>query len=76
MSASTAKKLFATPPEIAVELGVRPETIVGWIKSGELPAVDFSRPDARKPRFKVRRDDLKEFLARRSVRTGKGVDRA
>lgn len=71
MSASTTKRLFATPPEIAVELGVRPETIVGWIKSGELPAVDVSRLDAIKPRFKVRRADLETFLQRRSVRTGR-----
>lgn len=79
MSARTATRHFATPPEIAVEMGIRPETVVGWIKSGELPAIDVSRPNALRPRFKVRRADLERFWEGRSVRrstVGKRVSHA
>ncbi len=60
---------FVTPPEIAAEVGSRPETVIGWIRSGELPAVDFARRGALRPRFRVNRDDLDRFMRRRSVST-------
>ena len=47
----------------------RPETLIGWIRSGELPAVDFARCGASRPRFRIKREDFDAFLARRAVRT-------
>ncbi len=58
---------WITPPMIAAEVGGHPETVIGWIRSGELPAVDFSRRGSLKPRFRVKREDFDAFLRRRSV---------
>ena len=57
-----------TPPARAKELGVSPEKIVGFIKSGELAAIDVSlRPGVGRPRYRIRQDDWEAFLLRRSV---------
>ena len=62
--------LWATPPTIAKEMGVAPETAISWIKSGELKAVDVSaRPGHTRPRYRINRADLAEFLAGRQVFT-------
>lgn len=61
------ERAFLTPPEIAAEIGVRPETVVGWIRAGELRGADVARRGSVRPRFKVRRDDFDEFLSRRAV---------
>lgn len=58
---------WITPPMIAAEIGSHPETVIGWIRSGELPAADFSRRGSLKPRFRVKREDFDAFLRRRSV---------
>lgn len=58
---------FLTPPMIAAAIGSRPETVVAWIRSGELVAVDLARRGSRRPRFRVRRADFEKFLERRTV---------
>lgn len=52
---------FLTPPEIAKLLRVRESKVLGWIRSGRLPAINVS--DGQRPRYRVRRADLDAFLA-------------
>lgn len=63
------QRSFLTPPEIAAETGSRPETVILWIRSGELRGVDLSRRGSAKPRFRVRKEDFEDFLRRRAVAT-------
>lgn len=59
-----------TPREVAALLGLRDTAaVLGWIASGQLAAVNVARsPTAQKPRWRVRREDLDQFIARRSTR--------
>jgi len=59
-----------TPPELARQLGVAPETIIAWIHAGELRAIDVSRnPGIGRPRYRIDPTDLIAFEANREVRT-------
>jgi len=59
-----------TPPQIAEQYHVAPETVIGWIRAGELPAIDVSsRPGVGRPRFRIDPADLAMFDARRQVVT-------
>ena len=53
------------PPEVAEMLRVSPETVHGWIRSRQLKAANVAGPGSRRPRWKVKREDLDAFLARR-----------
>jgi hypothetical protein len=57
---------FLTPPEVAKIWRVRRETVLGWIKSGELKAINIAEP-CRRPRYRVDPMDLTAFKERRSV---------
>jgi excisionase family DNA binding protein len=57
---------FLTPPEIAKLLRVTPQKVITWIRRGELEAVNVS--DRVRPRYRVSRESLNEFLERRKVR--------
>jgi hypothetical protein len=41
------------------------ETVIGWIRSGELPAANVARRGATRPRFRIDPTDLAAFLAAR-----------
>ena len=57
-----------TPPELAKRWRVKPERVIGWIKSGELRAFDVSsRPGVGKPRYRIPQDAIIEFENRRSA---------
>ena len=56
---------FLTPPEIAKLLRVSPEKALGWIRSGELKAVNVG--NGFRPRFRVSRENLDAFLKAREV---------
>ncbi len=47
--------------------GSRPETLVAEIRAGRLKAVDFSAPNARRPRYRIHADDFQAWLDRRAV---------
>ncbi|WP_428308171.1 helix-turn-helix domain-containing protein [Lacipirellula sp.] len=53
-----------TPPEVAKRLGVTPETVIGWIKSGQLKASNVGKGVA-KPRYKIQPANLERFMASR-----------
>ncbi|MAT38732.1 MAG: hypothetical protein CL946_03930 [Ectothiorhodospiraceae bacterium] len=57
---------FLSPSEVAKALGVCHETVMLWIRKGELRAANVSRNrGSMKPRFRIRPSDLDLFLASR-----------
>ncbi|MBL8855574.1 MAG: helix-turn-helix domain-containing protein [Planctomycetaceae bacterium] len=58
---------YLTPPKCAKILGVDDWKVLGWINSGELPAVDLSGGSSR-PRWKIKPSDFEAFLATKSNR--------
>lgn len=53
---------------VADALGVKQQTVLGWIKAGELSALNVGRSTAaRKPRWRIAQDDFERFIARRSA---------
>jgi excisionase family DNA binding protein len=59
-----------TIPEVAERFRVSPRTVVSWIASGELRAVDATRrPQSKKPRFRVTQAALDSFELARTPTT-------
>lgn len=56
-----------TPPAVARRYGVAPETVVGWIRAGELAAINVAAPGTIRPRFRVSPSALEAFERRRSA---------
>lgn len=56
---------WLTLPEIAKLLRIRQAKPVGWIKSGRLKAINVG--DGKRPRYRVSRSALDEFLAAQEV---------
>jgi len=65
MTPDASRKL--TVPEVARRYRVAPETVLAWVKSGQLAAINVARPGSRRPRFRVDQTDLVAFDARRAV---------
>jgi len=56
-----------SPRDLSERYGVAIEKIHGWIKTGQLTAVNIaSRPDQR-PRYRIRQSDLEAFEAARAT---------
>lgn len=58
---------YMSPQEIADRLRVKVETVVGWIKSGELVAICVARRGSLKPRYRVSPDAFATFELSRTV---------
>lgn len=56
---------FKTPPEIAREMGITAEKVIGWIRRGELRGSNIAANLSGRPRYIVADDDLSAFLASR-----------
>lgn len=56
-----------TPPMIAEAWGIDVAKVHGWIRAGELRAIDASNTRGRKPRFLIDVADLADFEARRAI---------
>ncbi|WP_442484453.1 helix-turn-helix domain-containing protein [Aeoliella sp. SH292] len=59
-------KSYLTPPEICKQLRVSSHKVLGWIRRGELRAVNVSDTGFR-PRYRVSQQSLDEFLESREV---------
>jgi len=60
---------YLDAPRIAKQLGVKQQRVLSWIHSGELRAVDVSENGKRnRPRWRIARQALEEFLRERSNR--------
>jgi hypothetical protein len=53
-----------TPPQVAKQLGVDPNTVIGWIRTSQLKGANVGSGDQR-PRYKIKRTDLDDFLESR-----------
>ena len=47
---------YVTPPRLAKRLAVSPEKVLGWIRRGELRAVDVADKQGGRPRWRIRRE--------------------
>jgi excisionase family DNA binding protein len=66
-----------TVEDLCQRYSVSPHTILRWIHSGELAAVNVGRqPGARKPRWRVTEASLGAFEARRASRASPGRARS
>ena len=63
----TPDACYFTPPVYAKRIGVKPETVIGWIISGELRAFNVARHDATRPRYRIPTDAIMAFEANRTV---------
>lgn len=57
MSRATSARLL-TPGQVGELWGVSEMTVRRWIASGRLPIVNVAPPGCRKPRTRIREDDL------------------
>ncbi len=64
MTADTRRE-FLTPPEVAALLRIRESKILGWVRSGRLPAINVS--EGQRPRYRIARAALDAFLQQRAV---------
>ena len=55
-----------TPPQVARRLGVNPDKVLSWIRSGELPAVNVTTKPGGRPKYRIAPADLDTFRTRRS----------
>lgn len=63
--ATTRQKI--TPPELARRWGIDCAKVLGWIKRGELRAIDGSSARGCKPRYLIDLADIAAFEAARSA---------
>jgi hypothetical protein len=63
---ATSDKML-TPPQLARRYGVKAERVIGWIRSGELRAIDLASKGSTRPRFRIDPKDIELFELRRSV---------
>jgi excisionase family DNA binding protein len=49
-----------TPPQVAARLGVSPDKILNWVRSGELRAINVAARRSGRPRYRI---DLADLLA-------------
>jgi hypothetical protein len=54
-----------TPPDVGKFLGVAPETVIGWIRSGFLVASNVAT--GARPSYRIKPADLDSFLDSRRV---------
>ena len=55
-----------TPPVVAEWLNVETETVLKWIHSGDLPALNIGTKN-NVPRFRIFKKDLTMFMAKRGL---------
>jgi len=67
MSTLTTGQEYLSAPEVAELLRVSHCKILAWIARGELRAVDLASYVGQRPRWKISRQDLEDFLARRAA---------
>ena len=63
---ATIDREYSTPPAIAELLGIDVDKVRTWILAGELKAVDVATTTGGRPRWRISRQDLEEFLIQRS----------
>lgn len=59
---SSGECLWLSPPQIAKQLGICVPTVHGWIRSGQLRAVNVAQTVTSRPRWRVSAESFAEFL--------------
>ena len=54
-----------TPPMLAKRLGISPDKVRDWIKSGQLAATDVSKKPGGRPRYRISEEAIREFKKKR-----------
>lgn len=68
MSARAAsRRRNFTPPEIAEEFGVATAKVIGWIRAGELVAINLANRGCVRPRYSITPEAIEQFKAGRQV---------
>jgi excisionase family DNA binding protein len=58
---------WLSPPAVAEQLGIDAAKVLGWIRAGELIAVNVATNASGRPRWRVSRSALDQFLASRQA---------
>lgn len=58
---------YLSPPQVAERFTVDTHKVLGWIKRGELRAINVASTTGSRPRFRVSPSDLAAFEAARSA---------
>jgi len=64
----TPAKLSTRQVAERLGLGRNTDKVLGWIRSGELPAINVARKTAGRPRYRIDVADLETFVQGRRVR--------
>ena len=62
-----AEKQTLTPPELAELWGISPAKIIGFIRSGELRAINVAQSDCHRPRYLIDVADIERLEQSRRV---------
>jgi len=58
-------KISMTPPDVARYLGIDAAKVLDWIRDGELKAYNVAARSSGRPRWRIEKEALDEFLRRR-----------
>lgn len=58
---------YQTPPEVGRRFRVKASKVIGWIRRGELAAIDLAEPGSKRPRYRISEASIAEFERRRSA---------
>lgn len=75
MPAIASDSRYLSPPQVAKRFGVDVKKIIGWIRSGELRAVNLANSMSSRPRWKISPDALSTFLATRTAGSAPSITR-
>jgi hypothetical protein len=67
MSTVTDLPRWLSPPQVGQIVGVTPEKVIAMIRSGELRAIDVATRGSRRPRYRVRPEDLESWARGREA---------
>jgi excisionase family DNA binding protein len=59
------EEVLLRPEEVAAQLGVRPQTVLRWIREKHLPAIRLG--PARTGQYRIRASTLREWLEERAT---------
>ena len=66
-TAAAAEPKVYTPPQLARKYAVTPDKVIGWIKAGELAALNLASTVTGRPRYKITQEAVAAFERRRAV---------
>ena len=67
MSVESPARRNLTPPRVAKRFGVATAKVIGWIRTGELKALNLANRGCVRPRYSVTPEALEDFERARQV---------